>query len=266
VSSAAVSQQVRVLEDHWAKKLFVRQGNRIALTEAGLSVYPRLAGAFEEITELSEAMGGSSRRKRLVLSVPHSLADRWLPERLSRGLPDALDLEIRIEDDPVSFARDGVDIRLFYGHGLYSEYRIETLYHDHIVAVASPTFQKDHLNCPEPLLTLDEGRFIHTDWGESYATSPSWSGWFSKLPKSRTISPGRGILTHNSGLALALARDGLGVAFVPMELARRDLERGELLQIGDTGIPMEFSYLLAVPHAISHRDGVARLIKALKGE
>jgi len=42
VSSAAISQQVKLLEEFWGKTLFIRQGNRISLTEAGQSAYPQL--------------------------------------------------------------------------------------------------------------------------------------------------------------------------------------------------------------------------------
>jgi LysR family glycine cleavage system transcriptional activator len=42
VSSAAISQQVKLLEEFWETTLFIRQGNRIALTDAGQSAYPQL--------------------------------------------------------------------------------------------------------------------------------------------------------------------------------------------------------------------------------
>ncbi|TGT34904.1 LysR family transcriptional regulator, partial [Mesorhizobium sp. M8A.F.Ca.ET.167.01.1.1] len=49
VSSAAVSQQIRNLEDWFGKQLFVRNGNRIALTDAGHAIYPQTARALGEI-------------------------------------------------------------------------------------------------------------------------------------------------------------------------------------------------------------------------
>ena len=62
VTSAAVSQQVKVLERYWGRTLFLRQGNRLSLTEAGLTAYPPLANALTAIGDLSERMQGISRR------------------------------------------------------------------------------------------------------------------------------------------------------------------------------------------------------------
>ena len=157
VSSAAVSQHVRALEHFWGKKLFLRQGNRISLTEAGLSAYPALATAFEAIEGVSSTMEERGGPRRVVLSVPASLAETWLLDRMTdlRGLP----LEIRIDEDPVSFTREGVDLRVFYGHELYREYQRETLYRDRLIPVASPSFCSDFLEKAD-LETLDASLFL----------------------------------------------------------------------------------------------------------
>ena len=56
VSSAAVSLQVRSLEEHLGKMLFERLGNRIFLTDAGSELFPRLSHAFDEIAEVTGAL------------------------------------------------------------------------------------------------------------------------------------------------------------------------------------------------------------------
>ena len=77
VSPAAISQQVRLLEEFWGTTLFVRQGNRIALTDAGLTAYPSLGEAMSSIEELSRQMLRTPHRNRLVLSAPQSVAETW---------------------------------------------------------------------------------------------------------------------------------------------------------------------------------------------
>ncbi|RUY79447.1 LysR family transcriptional regulator, partial [Mesorhizobium sp. M7A.F.Ca.CA.001.10.2.1] len=52
VSSAAVSQQIRNLENWFGKQLFVRTGNRIALTDAGHAIYPQTAKALGHIAAI----------------------------------------------------------------------------------------------------------------------------------------------------------------------------------------------------------------------
>ncbi|MCP5075062.1 MAG: LysR family transcriptional regulator, partial [Rhodobacteraceae bacterium] len=199
VSSAAVSQQVRSLEEYWGRRLFIRQGNRIALTEAGRSTYPRLSAAFETIAELSDTLSDVPSRRRLVLSVPASLAVTWLPRKLRHLGGNGPALEVRIEEDPVSFGLDGADLRVFYGHGLYGEYQVETLYQDHIIAVASPEFARQHLG--QGLATLDARHLIHTEWGANYATSPNWTDWLAKYAERRHLPLGSGILADQSSLS-----------------------------------------------------------------
>ena len=112
VSSAAISQQVKLLEEFWGKTLFIRQGNRISLTEAGQSAYPQLGQSIAQLGELSDQMRRVDQKKRLVLSAPESVAETWLASKLSaiRTAGLSTSLEIRVENDPVDFARDKVDL------------------------------------------------------------------------------------------------------------------------------------------------------------
>jgi DNA-binding transcriptional LysR family regulator len=82
VTAAAVSLQVKTLEEHLDKRLFQREGNRIVLTDAGRELYPRLGQALSEIAELAADLRGGQDRKRLVVSVLPSLADLWLVPKL----------------------------------------------------------------------------------------------------------------------------------------------------------------------------------------
>ena len=98
VSSAAVSQQIRNLEDWFGKQLFVRNGNRITLTDAGHAIYPQTARALGEIAAIGRRMLEGALRTRLVVSVPFSLAELWLAPRLAvllDGFPQmAIDVRV----------------------------------------------------------------------------------------------------------------------------------------------------------------------------
>ena len=129
VTSAAVSQQVRNLEDHVGKRLFIRQGNQIVLTDAGREIYPRLEQALGEMAALTEQLRDGAARPRLVISVLPSVADHWLAPAL-RGFVSRGGLDIRVEDDPVGFGREGADIRITYGSTYYSGQHVEELFAD----------------------------------------------------------------------------------------------------------------------------------------
>jgi len=276
VTSAAVSQQVRNLEAFWNKNLFIRQGNRLVLTEAGLAAYPAAAQAMNTLSDLSDLMRDTRHLPSLVLSAPHSVAQTWLPGKLapligggenydenaaSSTLNEAgarkVRWQVRIDEDPVGFAKDGVQMRIFYGHELYREYRVETLFHDHLVAVASPDFVEQY---GASLEVIDERHLIHTLWGPNYASSPNWT---TCLPTHQTIDVAAGLCISTSSAAIAFAQKGLGVALAPSRMAADQVETGGLIQIPSSEPLMSHPYCLAFPHSLSGRTDVQQVTEVL---
>lgn len=138
-SPAAVSQQVRSLEAHPGKQLFLRRGNRLTLTDAGLSLYPRIGEAFASLAELAASVRLAPARRGFVVSVAPSMMGWFLPHlaRFRAGGGRGR-IEIRSEDDPVVLGREGVDLRLTYGSARYGEFRKVELFRDEAVPVVSP--------------------------------------------------------------------------------------------------------------------------------
>ena len=101
VTSAAVSMQVRNLENFLGKKLFQRSNNRITLTDAGMVVYHGSATALSGIAAITERLLESEKQAKLVISIVPSLAERWLAPRLADfARTDAgAGMEIRVEND-----------------------------------------------------------------------------------------------------------------------------------------------------------------------
>lgn len=260
VTSPAVSQQVKLLEEYWGRKLFLRQGNRLSMTEAGLTAYPPLANALTAIGDLSERMRGISRRARFVVSAPYSVAETWLPLRLAAWLGDGgnRQVDIRTEDDPVDFSRDRVHMRIFHGHSLYTDYRTEILFHDRIVAVATSAFIAEYGNS---VSALPDQVLIHTDWGTDYATGPDWSRFLSG---QRVIDASAGVRVTNSSTAIQFALAGVGAALVPAMMATHHEEAGRLRRVKADEWQMDHPYAVAYPHAIANWSIVSSLLKYIK--
>lgn len=259
VTSAAVSQQVRALEAHLGKRLFLRQGNRITLTDAGRAIYPRIELALTDLAAVAAELREGRMRARLVVSVIPSVAEWWLVPAL-RGFDGGAGIEIRVEEDPVVFAREGADLRLTYGGHFYPDHQTETLFRDRIVAAAAPGFA-----LPEGgLRALPDAGFIHTDWGASYATQPAWAEWFAAIGSPRRPDPQAGLRVGMTGLALAAARAGLGVALVPERLAGAELSAGRLVRPEAATLAMSWDYVLVWPKALTRRPLLQRLVAHLK--
>ena len=260
VSSAAVSQQVKLLEEFWGLKLFIRQGNRLSLTEAGQSAYPQLGQSIAQLGDLSDTMRRVERKRRLVLSAPQSVVETWLAPKLSTlhkaGLATSLD--IRVQNDPVDFVRDKIDLRIYYGHDLYSEYKIVRLFSDQLIAVASAEFVAEH---GDRMDRIEDVHLIHTDWGRDFATSPDWSDAFSR---KRIVDRNAGLRVEASSMARNFAEQGFGVALVPECMARECLLAGRLVKLTMTAIPMKHDYLIAHPKRLEASHTIQAVIEALK--
>lgn len=253
VSAAAVSQQVKALERVLGKQLFLRQGNRITLTDAGRILYPRVESALGELREATRSLQAAPRRARLTLSVLPSLAELWLIPALA-GFAGRARLDLRVEDDPVHLAREGIDMRLTYGAHYYPDHLIDRLFSDVLGAWAAPG--AGFAGTPAKL--ADEA-LIHTDWGRDYGVQPDWAQHFDALGLRRHPDQSIGLRVGSTVQAVSAARAGLGVALIPDRLAAADEQAGRLQRIGGVGARLPRDYVMIVPNARARHRGLQDL-------
>ncbi|TIX94398.1 MAG: LysR family transcriptional regulator [Mesorhizobium sp.] len=253
VSAAAVSQLIRAIEDQVGRKLFHRVNRRVVLTEAGVEMLPRLTMAFQEIGNVSRELAGDSFRPRLVVSVPPSMAMGWLSQRLagfvaSRG---AVDISLRGDDDPVPFDRELIDLRLSYGPH-YRDHPTQDIVRDAVYPVCAPGLAgavKSDALAGLPL--------IHTDWGPTGASFPSWRNWFEAAGIELGLATQRGLSANSSRAAFDLAISGLGVALAQGIYCAEALEDGRLIRPVARVITLRQPYCLTIPERRARRDVVA---------
>jgi len=267
VTSVAVSLQVRNLEFYLGKQLFTRNGNRITLTDAGQSVYPQTSRALDDLAAMTQRIQEGEMRALLVVSVPFSLADIWLAPRLAKFFEifPQMAIDVRVEDDPIDMARQGIDLRVSYGDYHYPDLDITRLFHDEVLPVCTSEFSYRHGNSALDLTSVHESAFIHTNWGPNYASHPSWSDWFQMNGTPRTPDPSRGRRVGLSSLAIASARMGLGIALGQKEMARPDLEAGRLIALSPLAIRLGYPYCAFVQKSKSDRKEISRLLGLLAG-
>lgn len=263
VSAAAVSQQVRNLERWFGKRLFARHNNRITLTDAGLAVYREAAPPLQEIAAMGRRMLGEAARARLVVSVVPSLAERWLAPRLAtfaRTQPET-SIDLRIEEDPVDLAREDIDLRICYGAHFYADFRCISLFRDAVLPVAAPEFWRRF--GADGLDRVPDALMIHTLWGPSFASHPSWGDWFAAAGSGRDPRPAEGHRAGSSSAALEFARLGMGVALGQRRLAEAELTEGRLAAPDGRALALGHAYFAVHSHAKAGRGGLAALIGML---
>lgn len=261
VSPAAISQHVRKLEDYLGKDMFMRTNNRVSLTDAGQAILLGTAEALQQISETTLEMTSDRSRARLVISAIESVAETWLLPRLVafvRTQPD-FRFDLRVEPDPIDFARHNVDLRLCYGTGHYPDHRTQVLVRDAVQPMCSPDYLARHPEVAEAgPAAVPGGDLLTTSWGPSFGSNPGWSGWFHKagleMPEPAGFQVGR------SSLALDLAREGLGVALAQRMLAAQDLAEGRLVALSPVTIDLGHPYCLVHPHSKARKRALVALL------
>lgn len=265
VSPAAVSQQVRNLEEFLGKQLFMRFNNRISLTDAGQAIFVGASDALQSISALTEQVMSGHARSRLVISVITSVAERWLEPRLAAfALKEkAVRIDLRVEADPVDFARHNIDLRICYGTNQYPEMNTIRLVQDAVLPLCSPAYlERNPAARAQGMDGVPDDDLIHTSWGPSFVSHPTWHAWFDRSGIDRP-NDSKGHQVGTSNLALDLARDGVGVVLGQKLMAGGDLAAGRLVPLSKIAIELGHPYCLVHPRNKSRKVGLQSLINWL---
>ncbi len=140
VTPAAISQQIRQLEEQLGCELFRRSSRTLALTEEGQACLPGLTEAFEKIVEALERIDAKQETGPLTVSVAPSFAAKWLVPRLEhfRDIHPEIDVQIGASMHLVDFTSEEVDCAIRYGAGDYGELFSERILQETVFPVCSP--------------------------------------------------------------------------------------------------------------------------------
>jgi LysR family glycine cleavage system transcriptional activator len=262
VSPAAVSQQVKNLEDFLGKELFRRYNNRIVLTDAGQTIYSGASEALQSISAFTEQVVSGRARSRLVISALPSVAERWMEPKLAAFMREKPNFrfELLVEEDIVDFARNEIDLRLSYGTSLYPEMVTIPILQDEVLPMCSPAYIARNPGVVRDFLHhAPDDDLIHTNWGPSFVSHPTWRAWFGAAGINRPDET-RGFRIGKSSLALDLARDGFGVALGQRMMAADDLKKRNLIVLDKRPIPLGHPYCLVYPRSKAKKAGLIDLV------
>mgnify|MGYP003700689721 FL=1 len=253
VTQAAISHQVKTLEEHLGLPLFRRLNRRLVLTEAGQLYLPVLREAFDAMAAGTARLGQEREGGALNISVLPSFAAKWLLPRLSRfrdRYPD-IDVMVSANDRLIDFADGTYEMGIRYGLGDYPGLRCDLLLPDEVFPVCSPKLTEG----PHPLRSPTDLRH-HTllhDEVSRHDESPDWRNWL-KAAGIDDIDAQRGPGFSDSSMVIEAAAAGQGVALGHRWLAAADLESGRIVMPFGPVLPSKFAYYLVSPLAVAdHR-------------
>lgn len=231
VSLAAISRQLRSLEDELGASLIVRSTRRLHVTDAGRQWYASCARILRELDEARGAVAGDGEiRGSVVVSVSMTFGMVNLVPRLHALLDQhpRLVLEVRIEDRLVDLVAEGVDVALRAGAPPpdSTAYLAQPMFSTHRMLVAAPRWLRKH-GAPRAPGEL-AARWCLVQVTPAGATI-RWH--LQRGAEDETIMPD-GPFRSNAPAALRqLALDGAGVAYLPDWLVAEDLAAGRLQRV-----------------------------------
>ena len=243
VTPAAVSHQIKLLEDHLGVALFRRLTRAIQLTEAGRALLPALSGGFAQLAQAVNGIRGYRSTSTLSICVPPSFASKWLMPRLHDFVKAFRDIDIRVSTsmrlvDPrrpaapgsISEGRyhdDDVDVGIRFGTGQYPGCRVDKLFDVSFTPLCSPRLQVPSHPLGEPA-DLRHYPLLHDDLNDISDGWASWARWFAAAG-IENLSASRGPHFSQPILGLEAAVDGAGVVLGARELAAVDVAAGRLM-------------------------------------
>jgi len=261
VTPAAVSHQIRILEDHVGLPLFMRNGRGLALTDAGAAGLRDLREGFARLCAAMDAIDSLGEAGVLSVSVAPSFAAKWLLPRLGsfQSAHAEIDVHVSASMQLVDFVKDGVDIAIRYGAGRYSDVAVES-----VVPVCSPEFLREHgpFYAPSDLV---EATLLHDDSPDNDPSCPNWEMWLSAAG-AKHIDAAREPRFNQSSLVIEAAILGRGVGLAKTALAARDLRQGRLVQPFLSQVKVDFAYYIVAPRAKLNLPKVSHFIDWLRTE
>ena len=238
VTQAAVSRQIRLLEEALAVKLILRGAGRNALTDAGEILFAGLYRAFETIGQSVGQISGSAGREILNVSVAPYFSARWLTPRLMTflGTHPEIDLRLHHSYQPADHKREAIDIGINWGSGMWRGVRKEIVLDGALTPVLSPALLARSGPLTEPRHLLELTLFYEFDLRD-------WQLWF-ELAGVTATAPLCSIRLNDSHALRRAALDGHGVALFFRGLLEEDLQSGRLIQPVDFTVHTGFDYYL----------------------
>lgn len=259
LTPAAVSYQIKEIEEQLGVTLFVRNSRSIQLTAAGAELH---RAAVEALGTLQRALGRAQRLERgdgpLRLSLSARLASNWLLPRLPRfkaAHPD-LALSFDVSDELRDFDADGIDLAIRFGAGNDAGLRSECLFAPTIVAVASPALLERAAPMPQPRDLLERGLCLsHVVWRSGEMVWPDWNQWLAAAGIDAAAFDATACLGFaDSAHVVQAALDGHAVGLVELELIDADLAQGRLVRLFDVAVPMPRGYAYRIVHGAQRDD------------
>ncbi|QIM68296.1 transcriptional regulator GcvA [Basfia succiniciproducens] len=220
VTQAAVSHQIKLLEDFLNIRLFIRKNRSLELTELGKNYFQEISPILQKLADVTEKLK-STDNPHLTISVLQSFGINWLVPRLNRfnQLYPNIEVCIKSAEQDEGILGNDIDVAIYYGYGNWDNLKTEKLSEDNLLILASPKLLANN-----PVNSKDDLKhhtLIHVH------TRDNWQNMATELGIS-DLNIHIGPLFSHTFMALQAAVHGQGIVLANSILAQQEIDNGNL--------------------------------------
>lgn len=254
VTQAAVSHQIKHLEEFLGIHLFHRKNRKLTLTEEGAEYWPQIRDIFEQLKNATDNLQSVETSGALNVNVTPTFAIEWLIPRLDQFKALYPDIDVRItannDDTEIDFYAENIDLAIYFATGNYrKEVYKQRLLDEYLIPVCSPRLLDFDKPLREPM-DLKHHTLLHED------STADWERWLQKAGISG-IDLSHGTIFSHTVMVLQAAIHGQGVAIVYSVLAQQEINSGRLESPFDITLPSVYSYDFVCPEGHQNKPKVA---------
>jgi LysR family transcriptional regulator, regulator of gene expression of beta-lactamase len=222
VTQAAVSQQVRVLEERLGVQLFRRLPRGLKLTAEGEALLPVVSDTFDRLATALDRVSSGKTRELLVVGAVGTFAVGWLLPRLDdfRRAHPFVELRLSTNNNRVDIAAEGLDYSIRFGSGAWHGLDATELFQAPLTPLCAPEVAA-RLHTPEDLGDAPLLRSYRDD---------EWPRWFAAAQTEVAPSLAGAIVFDSSLAMMDAAEQGAGVALAPPLMFPRQMRAGSIVR------------------------------------
>ena len=252
VTQAAISHQIKVIEQFLGVSLFERYPRRLALTEQGKLLLPEVTEAFDRVSSVIGAIGQEHYSNMISVRLGPSFAARWLSPRLKYFWLQYPEIDLCLfhaANAPTDFEREDIDLAVTYGKGDWSGVVADKLLGLDFFPVCSPAFMVND----KPLTRIDNLRYYSLLHDADYE---NWRDWL-QLAGIDDIKAEKGTIIDDTNVLIQAALDGQGIALGSTAFVQDLLDAGRLVKPFEINLVNDFSYYVVCPESHLKNPAVA---------
>jgi LysR family glycine cleavage system transcriptional activator len=262
VTPAALSFQIKSLEDHLGQPVFHRLNRAVELTEVGRALVPGTREGFRALTAAWAVARRLGDQRVLTITAGPAFTALWLAPRMFSFATAHPDIELRFSAslNLVDFDRDGVDVAIRFGQGDDAGLFSVPLAEEWLTPMMTPAMAAD-LSGPEDLRSLT---LLHDDMTTFIRPHVDWGAWFraAQITPPEFHGPRFNQADHAIGAAVA----GVGAIMGRVSLTETALRDGRLVMPFDLTLKSGATYRIVCPQGAEKRPQVAAFISWVKAE